>query len=73
MGVAGIAVVIGSAALVGGVIGGVVSGTLEHWLATPGPEPPARWRRGLGWIMAEVRRERAAGELVDGQGDEDKE
>lgn len=53
----------------GAVIGGVISGAVEHWLASPGPDPPARWRRGPAWLLERARRERAAAELADGQGE----
>jgi hypothetical protein len=52
-----VSVVIGLAALAGALIGGTVSGLVEHWLATPRPEPRARWRVGPAELAERVRRE----------------
>ena len=39
----------------GAIIGGTISGIIEHWLGTEPREPHVRWRVGPRRIMAEVR------------------
>jgi uncharacterized iron-regulated membrane protein len=54
----GVANVIGLVALCGAIIGGIVAGAVNHWLATePDPAKTARWRVGPRRLMARVRRE----------------
>jgi hypothetical protein len=60
MGLMGIAALVGSSALVGAVIGGTVSGVVEHWLGTEPRDPNVKWRVGPRRVMAELKTERLA-------------
>lgn len=56
--VIGVSMLLGAVCLGAGLIGGVVSGLVNHWLAVePDPAKSARWRVGPRRLMARVRRE----------------